>query len=387
MRSLVGSDMTDLHPVIFTALKVSRMAFFQGKLKVVPTITTKVCKSSSRTAPPSSFPTIKRDVAAKPIKNAYINVPEKSMWLTLVILKTVRIPKTLHFKYFAMARNRWFGWIRKFSRYGRLFSNLAISALVFFLFTGVLPACGCNDTQSHRLNELAAPSSRPVGHSAGDIPACGDSQVGQGDLSVLEGDLQMKMQFASKLGVSFSFQSSMFLLKFLGYWVLISFPMIFSMFKFHVPILRVSLGGNVPMGVPYRKWRLADTVILAPTWVTTGPSCAAHSLKPLQTPIPPPCIPRIHQEVGDRLFDDAPLQKSFWEETSSPWAVTTFGRPERDSMTPYKTHTWETKRSYYCLLEKARWWFQPLLVFDNLWEDISTWPILMEFTDKIVHTI
>jgi len=71
--------MTDLHPVIFTALKVSRMAFFQGKLKVVPTITTKVCKSSSRTAPPSSFPTIKRDVAAKPIKNAYINVPEKSM--------------------------------------------------------------------------------------------------------------------------------------------------------------------------------------------------------------------------------------------------------------------------------------------------------------------
>lgn len=147
MRSLVGSDMTDLHPVIFTALKVSRMAFFQGKLKVVPTITTKVCKSSSRTAPPSSFPTIKRDVAAKPIKNAYINVPEKSMWLTLVILKTVRMPKTLHFKYFAMARNRWFGRKSESSKTLRLFSNLAISALVFFLFTGVLPACGCNDTQ------------------------------------------------------------------------------------------------------------------------------------------------------------------------------------------------------------------------------------------------
>ena len=41
-----------------------------------------------------------------------------------------------------------------------------------------------------------------MGRSAGDIPACGDSQVGQGDLSVLEGDLgterQIKMQFASK---------------------------------------------------------------------------------------------------------------------------------------------------------------------------------------------
>lgn len=210
MRSLVGSDMTDLHPVIFTALKVSRMAFFQGKLKVVPTITTKVCKSSSRTAPPSSFPTIKRDSCGEAYQKCLYHVPEKSMWLTLVILKTVRIPKTLHFKYFAMARNRWFGWIRKFSRYG-FFPTWLFLHLFFFLFTGVLPACGCNDTQSHRLKELAAPSSRPVGRSAGDIPACGDSQVGQGDLSVLEGDLQMKMQFASKLGVSFSFQSSMFL--------------------------------------------------------------------------------------------------------------------------------------------------------------------------------
>lgn len=83
-----------------------------------------------------------------------------------------------------------------------------------------------------------------------------------------------------------------------------------------------------------------------------------------------------------QAFRWRPLQKSFWEETSSPWAVTTFGRPERDSMTPYKTHTWEIKMSYYCLLEKAGWWFQPLLVFVNLWEDISTWPILMKFTDK-----
>ena len=124
MRSLIGSDMTDLHPVIFTALKVSRMAFFQGKLKVVPTITTKVCKSSSRTAPPSSFPTIKRDVAAKPIKNAYI-------------MKTIRIPKTLHFKYFAMARNRWFGRKSESSKTLRTFFPTWLLLHLFFSFSRV----------------------------------------------------------------------------------------------------------------------------------------------------------------------------------------------------------------------------------------------------------
>lgn len=260
------------------------------------------------------------------------------------------MPKTLHFKYFAMARNRWFGRKSESSKTLRLFSNLAISALVFFLFTGVLPACGCNDTQSHRLNELvAAPLSRPVGREPREISqrvetARSDREICRSWKVIWERRDRWKCNSLPRRVAWNSFQSSMFLLKFLGCWV----EWYHSMFvRSMVPILRVSLGGKRSHGsVPYRKWRLADTVILAPTWVTTGPSCAAHSLKPLQTPIPPPCIPRIHQEVGDRLFDEAPLQKSFWEETSSPWAVTTFGRPERDSITPQKTHTWETKRSY-----------------------------------------